>query len=265
MKKLPAFCLFLISASTCFAGAAPVHMGFTVDGVKREAAVYYPSDAIGGPRPLILAFHGHGGSMRTAASSFGFHTRWPEAIVVYPQGLPTPIRLTDPEGKKPGWQCAPGENGDRDLAFFDAVLAAMKKTGRVDERRIYAAGHSNGGIFVYLLWAVRGDVFAAVATSSSRAATGEIQRRLTPKPLFHIAGEKDPIVKYDLQMETISYVLSMNGCGTAVPRWNGNRLCTLHPSTNGTPVVTWLHRGGHVFQSEAVPLIVAFLKEHAKP
>ena len=245
--------------------AAPVRMEFMVDGVEREALVDCPSDAVGGPRPLILAFHGHGGSMRTAAFAFGFHTRWPEAIVVYLQGLPTPIRLTDPEGKKPGWQWAAGEYGDRDLAFFDAVLAAMKKTGRVDERRIYAAGHSNGGIFVYLLWAVRGDVFAAVATSSSQAATEEILRRLTPKPLFHIAGEKDPIVTYALQMETISYVLSLNGCGTAIPEWNGNRLCTLHPSTNGNPVVTWLHRGGHAFQSEAVPLIVAFLKEHAKP
>jgi polyhydroxybutyrate depolymerase len=180
-------------------------------------------------------------------------------------GSPTPIRLTDPEGKKPGWQRAAGEYGDRDLAFFDAVLTAMKKTGRVDERRIYATGHSNGGIFVYLLWAVRGDVFAAVATSSSQAATEELLPRLTPKPLFHIAGEKDPIVTYALQMETISYVLSLNGCGTAIPRWIGNRLCTLHPSTNGTLVVTWLHRGGHIFQSEAVPLIVAFLQEHAKP
>jgi polyhydroxybutyrate depolymerase len=120
------------------------------------------------------------------------------------------------------------------------VLAAVRKTGR-------------------------GDVFAAVATCSALAATEEIQHRLTPKPLFHIAGEKDPIVEYDLQMETISYVISMNGCRTAVPGWNGNSLCTLHPSANGTPVVTCLHRGGHVFPSEAAPLIVAFLKEHAKP
>ena len=265
MKKLPALCLFLVSAAMCFAAAAPVRREFTIDGVKREAAVFYPTDALRTPRPLVLAFHGHGGSMRTAASSFDFQTRWPEAIVVYLQGLPTPIRLTDPEGKKPGWQWEAGQYGDRDLAFFDAVLAAMKKTGRVDERRIYAAGHSNGGIFVYLLWAVRGDVFAAVATSCSMAATEELQRRLTPKPLFHIAGQKDPIVDYALQMETISFVRSLNGCGTAVPEWNGSRLCTLYPSTNGTPVVTYIHRGGHVFESEAVPLAVAFLKEHAKP
>jgi len=265
MKRMFLFCLVSISAAACFAAAAPVRMEFTIDGVEREAAVFYPAEDVRGPRPLVLVFHGHGGSMRTAASSFDFPTRWPEAIAVYLQGLPTPIRLTDPEGKKPGWQWEPGQYGDRDLAFFDAVLAAMRKTGRVDERRIYAAGHSNGGIFVYLLWAARGDVFAAFATSCSMAATGELQRRLVPKPLFHIAGQKDRIVDYALQMETISYVRSLNGCGTAIPGWNGNGLCTLYPSTKGAPVVTYIHRGGHVFESEAVPLVVAFLKEHAKP
>ncbi len=95
-----------------------------------------------------------------------------------------------PKLKSPGWQLAAGEYGDPDLAFFDTVAAAMKRI-------------------------VRGDVFAAVATSSSQAATGEILHRLTPKGLFHIAGEKDPIVTYALQMETIPYVLSLDGCGTA--------------------------------------------------
>jgi len=29
-----------------------------------------------------LSFHGHGGSMRNAVRSFGYHALWPEAIVV---------------------------------------------------------------------------------------------------------------------------------------------------------------------------------------
>ena len=100
MRRMFLFCLVSMSAATCFAAAAPVRMEFTIDGVEREAAVFYPAEAVTGPRPLVLVFHGHGGSMRTAASSFDFPTRWPEAIAVYLQGLPTPIRLTDPEGKK---------------------------------------------------------------------------------------------------------------------------------------------------------------------
>src|ERR1051325_749978 len=77
---------------------------WTVDGVAREALVYVPSAARTNPTPVVFAFHGHGGSMLNAARTFSVHTRWPEAIVVYPQGLNTPGRLTDPDGRRPGWQ-----------------------------------------------------------------------------------------------------------------------------------------------------------------
>ena len=94
--------------------------------------------------------------MKGAAANFAYHELWPEAIAVYMQGLNTPGALTDPEGKKPGWQKTVGDQNDRDLKFFDAVLATLKKDYKVDEKRIYATGHSNGGGFTYLLWAARG-------------------------------------------------------------------------------------------------------------
>ena len=98
------------------------------------------------------------------------HELWPEAVVVYMQGLSTPGRLTDPEGKKPGWQSAAGDQGDRDLKFFDALLATLKQEYKIDERRIYSTGHSNGGGFTYLLWSARPNMFAAVAPSAAVAA-----------------------------------------------------------------------------------------------
>ena len=90
------------------------------------------------------------------------------------QGLNTPGALTDTEGKKPGWQKTFGDQDDRDLKFFDAVLATLKKDYKVDEKRIYATGHSNGGGFTYLLWAARGEVFAAVAPCAAAALIGTI-------------------------------------------------------------------------------------------
>ena len=53
--------------------------------------------------------------------------------MVYPQGLNTPGKLTDPEGKKPGWQHGPGAEGDRDLKFFDAMLAEVRGDYKVDD------------------------------------------------------------------------------------------------------------------------------------
>ena len=137
----------------------------------------------------MFDFHGHGGTAKHAARTHHLHETWPEAIVVYMQGLNTPGKLIDPEGKKSGWQSGPGDQKDRDLNFFDAVLASMKKDYRVDERRIYSTGHSNGGGFTYLLWAKRGDTFAAFVPVA--AAAGLYFADAKPKPLFHAASEKD--------------------------------------------------------------------------
>ncbi len=59
---------------------------------------------------------------------------------------------------------------DRDLKFFDAMLDSMEKEYRVDPGRVYAAGHSNGGQFTYLLWQMRSDKIAAVETAAAALA-----------------------------------------------------------------------------------------------
>ena len=239
---------------------------WTIDGVTREALVHIPAESAPKPFPLVFAFHGHGGTMQNAAVMFHYHQIWSEAIVVYMQGLNTPGRLTDPEGKKPGWQSAAGFQGDRDLKFFDAVLASLKSDLTVDERRIYSTGHSNGGGFTYVLWRMRPDVFAAMAPSAA-AAPGELWTRniaaLKPKPVMHLAGEMDPLVKYEWQKEGMLALRKLNGCDEMGTEWAP--LCTLYPSKTGTPVVTLIHPGAHNFPAEAPPLFVKFFKEHAKP
>ncbi len=186
-----------------------------INGVSREALVYVPPAAKIAPTPVVFAFHGHGGTMQHAATTFAYHKYWPEAIAVYMQGLNTPGVLTDLQGKKPGWQKTVGDQHDRDLKFFDAVLATLKQEYRVDERRVYATGHSNGGAFTYLLWAERGDVFAAVAPS------GAFLRRpfkdLKPKPVLHVAGENDTLVRFEWQRLMIDAVRKLNGCEDGQP------------------------------------------------
>jgi polyhydroxybutyrate depolymerase len=129
--------LLLVGKSTSAADNLP-RMEWKVDGVAREALVYAPATAKTAPSPVVFAFHGHGGTMKFAATKFACHEHWPEAIVVYMQGLKTPGTLTDPQGKLPGWQKTFGDQGDRDLNFFDAVLATLKKN-------IHAGGHMMPG------------------------------------------------------------------------------------------------------------------------
>lgn len=230
-----------------------------VNGVARETVVYAPASAREKAAPVVFVFHGHGGSIGNAVRSFAMHQHWPDAISVYPQGLNTPGRLTDPEGKKPGWQSGAGAQADRDLKFFDALLARLKQEFKVDTKRIYSTGHSNGGGFTYLLWAERGEVFAAVAPSAATSA-GLKADRLRPKPAFHLAGENDPLVKYTWQQAMMKSVRQLNGCDADGKPWD--KLCTEYPSKTGTPFVAFIHPGGHQFHKDAPALIAKFFKQH---
>ncbi|MBI1902006.1 MAG: prolyl oligopeptidase family serine peptidase [Planctomycetia bacterium] len=250
----------LLLALLLSADPQPQRMEWTVEGTKREAVVFLPAEAPETGSPVVFGFHGHGGTMQNAARTFQIQKRWPEAIVVYMQGLPTPGRLTDPEGKRPGWQHAQGEQEDRDLKFFDAVLATLKEKHNADAKRIYATGHSNGGGFTYLLWGARPDVFAAVAPSAAGGARN--LRGAKPCPMLHVAGEKDPLVTLDVQKRSIDAVLTLNGCEAEGMEWAKG--CTIYASSKNAPVVTFIHGGDHKYPAEAPELIVKFFKEHAK-
>jgi polyhydroxybutyrate depolymerase len=232
---------------------------WVVDGVTREALVSIPANAGGGALPVVFAFHGHGGSMRQASRSFPIHQLWPGAIVVYPQGLPTPSALVDRAGERAGWQGAAGEQGDRDLKFFDVMLADLRARYRIDEKRIYATGHSNGGLFTYLLWAERGEAFAAFAPSAALLPRGV--EKFKPKPVLHIGSPQDPLVNFAWQEHMIDYVLKLNGCGLRRPEATGY---TSYPSSHGADVATYLHAGGHRYPAEAPALIVKFFQAHAR-
>jgi polyhydroxybutyrate depolymerase len=256
---LLAFSLFALSAA--HAEESLKRREWTVDGVRREALVYVPANAKSQPAPLIFGFHGHGGNMNNAARQYHFQTLWPEAIVVYPQGLPTPGKLTDPEGKKQGWQSGPGDQGDRDLKFFDLMLESLKKEVKVDEKHLFSSGHSNGGGFTYLLWSQRGDKFAAFAPSAA-VATKDLEK-MKPKPVLHVAGENDPLVKFAWQKLMIDKVRQINQCGESQP-WELDKTCTLYPSKVGAPVITAIHPGTHNYPKEAPEVIVKFFKSQMK-
>ena len=123
----------------------PTTITWTVNKEIRKALVYLPITAVSKKSPIIFAFHGHGGTMQTMYRARNFQKLWPEAIVVCPQGLPTIGLLTDPHGEKSGWSMDPFTAKNRDLEFFDAMLQKLRAVYKIDNNRIYATGHSNGG------------------------------------------------------------------------------------------------------------------------
>jgi polyhydroxybutyrate depolymerase len=231
-----------------------------VDGVARAALVYAPPSAKTEPTPVVFGFSGHGGTAAQAARQFAMDREWPEAISVAMQALPTPGRFIDFEGKESGWQLRQGHMGDRDLKFFDALLEHLKENYHVDNERIYALGLSSGGYFTFLLWAARGEVLAAVAPVASEAA--DMLAALRPKPVLFIAGEKDQRVKYEWMRTTMDAVRKLNGCAADGSEWQDQ--CKLFPSASGTPMVEFIHPGGHEYPKGANAVIARFFKEHPK-
>ncbi|MEX2216130.1 MAG: PHB depolymerase family esterase [Phycisphaeraceae bacterium] len=211
-------------------------------------------------RPLVFGFHGHGGSAARAQKMFALHQHWPQAIVVYLQGIEGVTSVRDPKGAKTGWQKSPGDLEDRDIKFFDAVLKDLKAKHKVDEKRIYVMGHSNGSRFVNLLWATHEETFAAVALSGS-LARGLLEGS-KPLPVFAIAGEKDPIVPFADQVKSLDAIRKL--LGTDAEKAKGEGIAKLEAGKDGLELGTFLHPGGHEWPSRASELIVKFFQRHTR-
>ena len=254
---LPLLTLSMLLGATASA-SAPLELTWTIDGVKREALVFPPAPAFAAAKaPVVFGFHGHGGSMQSARG-MRFQELWPEAVVVYMQGLPTPSRI-DPAGNRSGWQQERGQVGDRDLKFFDAVLATLHRKFSIDDRRIYATGFSNGAIFSLLLWSERGKELAAIGVCAGILFPGV--SLTVPRPAIDIGGRADQVAVFALQQETWQKERTANGC-SATPQPCGPA-CSLYPSAKHAPVVTIVHPGGHVYPPWASKRIAEFFRKHA--
>ncbi len=198
--------------------------------------------------------------MHFAARGMAFQAYWPEAIVVYPQGLPTPGIILDREGKQPGWQREAGQENDRDLKFVDAILATLREKYSVDENRIYATGFSNGGLFTYLLFSQRANVFAAFAPGGA-----VLLPQVAPTkslPVLHYGGQSDQLARFDKQQATIDQLRKFNGCAEKGESCGAN--CTLYRSSKAAPVETFIHPLGHLYPPAVTPVIVKFFKENPR-
>lgn len=245
------------------AGSSLVRKEWNVGGVPREALVCLPSNVPARGVPLLFDFHGHGGTMRNASRA-DYHGLWPEAIVIYPQGLPSSGHLVDKEGRLPGWQFSEGEQGDRDLKFFDAMLATAVNEYRADPKNVFVAGHSNGGRFSQLLWAARGDKLKAVAASGTSALNLVLE--LKPKPYLQISGKNDPLVPVRLQKASFNALLKINGGGPGrMEKQYPDGTLTRYSSSSNIPTLFFLHPGDHSLPAEVPRIVAAFFRECSAP
>jgi polyhydroxybutyrate depolymerase len=134
------------------------------DGRRRTYLVHVPPGPQSAPMAVVLAFHGGGGN----ASGFEQYAELDRVadrerfLVVYPNGTgPLPNRLLT-------WNAGDGccgyalTNRVDDTGFAVAVVADLERRVRIDRKRIYATGHSNGAILSHRLAAERAGFVAAI-------------------------------------------------------------------------------------------------------
>jgi polyhydroxybutyrate depolymerase len=226
---------------------------FKVGDVERTALVFAPTKKTENP-PVLFMFHGHGGGSRQAAVQWRYHLSWPEAVVVYPQGLPGWAGRTDPEGKRSGWQGAPGQLDDRDIKFTDAMLAWAAKEWKATPSRTFATGHSNGSLMTWVLQTKRADKFAAFAGA---CAPGSLWYREAPaKPAFVVAGVEDELVGIRGMRIFADAVVRKNECsGTPTLRGDGIKVYR-----GKSAVWIWEYDGGHTPPRNCGEKVVEFFK-----
>jgi polyhydroxybutyrate depolymerase len=262
-RFLIAFGIAALAIAASSPAKAQTTMTWTVDGSQRQAIVFAPAPTSTSTvkHPLVFGFHGHGGNMQGTSQLMHLQTLWPEAIVVYPQGLISP-RPKDPPGNSPGWQYEAnqtrGNVGNRDLDFFDAMVATMKQTYKVDEKRIYTTGFSAGGMFSYLLWAERSKTIAAIGEVAGRL--WDTENLTESRAILAIAGQQDTTDPYADQLQSIEKAKQADSATGPGQACGPN--CLFYPSTTHTPVKTIIHPGAHVYPPWAPAEIVKFLQAH---
>lgn len=236
----------------------PETVEFKAGGLERTAVVYRPTKEIE-ETPVVFVFHGHGGRGSQIARSRPIHDSWPEAAVIYPNGLVGVKGITDPEGKRTGWQKGQDTYDNRDVLFFDEMLKWAKNEFDADPSRTFVTGHSNGSVFSWLLQAERGDKITAVAGS---CAPGGIWMRNAPKkPAFIIAGTDDQLVKIE----------GMRRFSNLLVRWYGNEKQEMRDdgtviyAGKDAPIWVWEYNGRHRVPQDTATRIVVFFKSVIGP
>ncbi len=240
---------------------------------ERKAFIHLPEgDGSGSDKkvPLIFGFHGHGGQADAYGDNQKLHVFWKEALVVYPQGLPTAIHGANDTGT--GWQHSVNSFGNRDVKFVEAMLKTFKEEYHADPTRIYAQGHSNGGSFLDgALWDSPSVIsqFAAIAPAAS-TLTGGTEKKV-PVAYLHRAGKKDSKVNFDKQMTTVEEVRkSINQSDSDGKVWktakdyekeDGMIATWFDSKKTGKPVLCVQDDGGHGMTPSNIPLIIDFFKQ----
>ena len=214
------------STSTLKSGNATRNL--TIGGTNRSYILHVPSNYTGTkPVPLVLDFHGLGGSGSMEQSSSGYQA------VADKEGF----LIAFPNGIDSAWNIGPCCTNSRDvddLGFAKGIVADVASAGCVDLQRVYSTGISMGGGMSHYLACNAADVFAAVAPAAFDLLVPEEQPCAPSRPIAVLAfrGTADTVVPYAGGKGSSGRVTFM-GAQASFSRWAEIDGCVEPTTTEG--------------------------------
>ncbi|MBS1665202.1 MAG: phospholipase [Bacteroidetes bacterium] len=156
---------------------------------------YYDTSGL----PLVIMLHGFGGSADQAEHDYGVTEKgnvngW---VVVYPEGIQSngPAHLRS-------WNtgtCCPvaQDNGVNDVHFIRVLIDQLVANYKVDPKRVYVAGMSNGAMMAYTLACDLSDKIAAITSVSGTLMVSSPCQPSRVVPILHIHSALDTKVPYN--------------------------------------------------------------------
>ncbi|HEX7964854.1 MAG TPA: PHB depolymerase family esterase [Gammaproteobacteria bacterium] len=176
--------------------AGSVHAGTFTEtaksgGFDRTWYVHVPpSYRQGHPLPLVIVYHGSGGSGAKIESRIGLDAVADEQgfIAVYPDGISTV------------WAGGLADEADAagvdDVAFTAALLDRLGAEYSIDRQHVVAAGFSNGAHLVHLLGCRLADRFTAIVPVGGTMASGSDCHPSRPVTVIEFHDARDPVNSY---------------------------------------------------------------------
>lgn len=166
----------------------------TVDGLVRNYTLNLPPDYYDSSGfCLVIALHGGGGSpsqfertsfLTDKSKASGF-------IVVYPEG--TGIIKTWNAGTCCGSAITHQIN---DVKFISQLIDQLIAVYKINPKKVYATGHSNGGMMCYRLACELSNKIAAIAANSSTMVLTSACNPARAMPVLHLHSKLDQHVVY---------------------------------------------------------------------
>lgn len=184
---------FLLIVITISYASGDIEGKITVDGIQREYILHLPKNYGSETLPLVMVFHGGGGNAEQIMDHVKFSKTADKNnfIVVYPNAVDKNWNDGRVGEKLP-------EDRD-DVKFINALLDTLIAAYKINTKRIFSTGISNGAFFsIYLAYKMPERLLAIAPVCGNIPENLRDNFKLSsPVSLLLINGTKDPLVKYD--------------------------------------------------------------------